>query len=66
MEQTYIQLLEQRYLPSLMNGLIRDLNIAPPESEEKLAVLRVVRMMGRQKWAQQRGGKTVHGTALEQ
>ncbi len=27
-EQTYIQLLEQRYLPSLMNGLIRDLNIA--------------------------------------
>lgn len=44
-EQTYIQLLEQRYLPSLMNGLIRDLNIAPPESEEKLAVLRVVRMM---------------------
>ena len=27
------------------NGLIRDLNIAPPESEEKLAVLRVVRMM---------------------
>lgn len=49
-----------------MNGLIRDLNIAPPESEEKLAVLRVVRMMGRQKWAQQRGGKTVHGTALEQ
>ncbi len=28
-----------------MNGLIRDSNIAPPESEEKLAVLRVVRMM---------------------
>lgn len=49
-----------------MNGLIRDLNNAPPESEEKLAVLRVLRMMGRQKWAQQRGGKTVHGAALEQ
>ena len=65
MEQTYIQLLEQRYLPSLMNGLIRDLNIAPPESEEKLAVLRVVRMM-EDKSAQQRGGKTVHGAALEQ
>lgn len=32
-------------ISSLMNGLIRDLNIAPPESEEKLAVLRVVRMM---------------------
>lgn len=28
-----------------MNGLIRDLNNAPPESEEKLAVLRVLRMM---------------------
>lgn len=39
-----------------MNGLIRDLNIAPPESEEKLAVLRVVRMM-EDKRAQQRGGK---------
>ncbi|MGG5838258.1 type VI secretion system membrane subunit TssM [Huaxiibacter chinensis] len=44
-EQTYMQLLEQRYLPSLMNGLVRDLNNAPPESEEKLAVLRVIRMM---------------------
>ncbi len=44
-KQTYIELLEQRYLPSLMNGLIRDLNIAPPESEEKLAVLRVMRML---------------------
>lgn len=44
-EQTYIQLLEQRYLPSLFNGLIRELNNAPPESEEKLAVLRVMRML---------------------
>ncbi len=44
-EKTYIQLLEQRYLPSLLNGLIRDLNNAPPESEEKLAVLRVLRMI---------------------
>ena len=44
-EQTYIHLLEQRYLPSLLNGLIRDLNNAQPESEEKLAVLRVMRMM---------------------
>ncbi len=34
-EQTYLQLLEQRYLPSLINGLIRALNDAPPESEEK-------------------------------
>ncbi|ECF3155250.1 type VI secretion system membrane subunit TssM [Salmonella enterica subsp. enterica] len=44
-EQTYIHLLEQRYLPALFNGLVRDLNNAPPESEEKLAVLRVMRMM---------------------
>lgn len=44
-EQTYIQLLEQRYLPALFNGLVRDLNNAPPESEEKLTVLRVMRMM---------------------
>ncbi|POP40628.1 type VI secretion system membrane subunit TssM [Superficieibacter electus] len=44
-EQTYLQLLEQRYLPALFNGLERDLKNAPPESEEKLAVLRVMRMM---------------------
>ncbi len=44
-EQTYLQLLEQRYLPSLFNGLVKALNAAPPESEEKLAVLRVMRML---------------------
>lgn len=44
-EQTYLHLLEQRYLPSLFNGLMKDLNNAPPESEEKLAVLRVIRML---------------------
>ena len=44
-EQTYLHLLEQRYLPALFNGLIKDLNNAPPESEEKLAVLRVIRML---------------------
>lgn len=44
-EQTYLQLLEQRYLPSLLNGLIKEMNTAPPESEEKLAVLRVIRML---------------------
>ena len=65
-EQTYIQLLEQRYLPSLMNGLIRDLNIAPPESEENARCAARSAHDGRQKWAQQRGGKTVHGAALEQ
>ncbi|BCG10650.1 type VI secretion system membrane subunit TssM [Buttiauxella agrestis] len=44
-ERTYLQLLEQRYLPALLNGLIRDLNNAEPESEKKLAVLRVIRML---------------------
>ena len=44
-EQTYLQLLEQRYLPALSNGLIKDLAAAPPGSEQKLAVLRVTRML---------------------
>lgn len=44
-EQTYLQLLEQRYLPSLFNGLAQALNAAPPGSEQKLAVLRVIRML---------------------
>ncbi len=30
-----VQLLEQRYLPSLFNGLVKAMNAAPPESEEK-------------------------------
>lgn len=44
-EQTYLQLLEQRYLPALFNGLVKEMNNAPPGSEEKLAVLRVMRML---------------------
>ncbi|SQB45292.1 Uncharacterized protein conserved in bacteria [Citrobacter koseri] len=44
-EQTYLHLLEQRYLPALLNGLVKQMNNAPPESEEKLAVLRVIRML---------------------
>lgn len=44
-EQTYLQLLEQRYLPVLTNGLIKDLAAAPQNSEQKLAVLRVLRML---------------------
>lgn len=44
-EQTYLQLLKQRYLPALFNGLVKEMNAAPPESEEKLAVLRVIRML---------------------
>ncbi|MEG0868508.1 MAG: type VI secretion system membrane subunit TssM, partial [Hafnia sp.] len=44
-EQTYLQLLEQRYLPALFNGLVKQMNAAPAESEEKLAVLREIRML---------------------
>lgn len=44
-EQTYLQLLEQRYLPALFNGLVKEMNNALPGSEEKLAVLRVIRML---------------------
>ena len=44
-ERTYLQLLEQRYLPALLNGLIKDLNEAPEGSEKKLTVLRVIRML---------------------
>ncbi|MWP27473.1 hypothetical protein GQN34_26165, partial [Escherichia coli] len=40
-----MQLLEQRDLPSLFNGLVKAMNAAPPESKEKLAVLRVMRML---------------------
>nr|WP_244175640.1 type VI secretion system membrane subunit TssM [Xenorhabdus vietnamensis] len=42
---TYLKLLEQRFLPSLMLGLLDDLNQAPAGSEEKLEILRVMRMM---------------------
>ncbi|WP_237385858.1 type VI secretion system membrane subunit TssM [Xenorhabdus sp. Sc-CR9] len=42
---TYRKLLEQRFLPSLMLGLLDDLNQAPASSEEKLEILRVMRMM---------------------
>lgn len=44
-EKTYLQLLEQRYLPALFNGLVKEMNNAPPESEQKLEVLRVIRML---------------------
>ncbi|WP_437432743.1 type VI secretion system membrane subunit TssM [Yokenella regensburgei] len=44
-EQTYLQLLEQRYLPALLNGLMKDLAAAPQGGEQKLAVLRVIRML---------------------
>lgn len=44
-EQTYLELLEQRYLPALFNGLVKEMGAAPAESEQKLAVLRVIRML---------------------
>ncbi|MDC9597609.1 type VI secretion system membrane subunit TssM [Xenorhabdus anantnagensis] len=43
--KTYLKLLEQRFLPSLMQGLLDDLNQAKVGSEEKLEILRVMRMM---------------------
>ncbi len=59
-EQTYLQLLEQRYLPALFNGPVKEMNAAPAESEEKLAVLRVIRMLEDAR-AQRRGGEAVCG-----
>ncbi|MDC9582131.1 type VI secretion system membrane subunit TssM [Xenorhabdus sp. PR6a] len=44
-EGTYLKLLEQRFLPALMRGLLDDLKQAPAGSEEKLEILRVMRMM---------------------
>ncbi|MFW0767438.1 type VI secretion system membrane subunit TssM [Trabulsiella odontotermitis] len=44
-EDTYLQLLQQRYLPALMNGLLKQLNEAPAGSNEKLNILRVMRML---------------------
>ncbi|WP_036836290.1 ImcF-related family protein, partial [Photorhabdus temperata] len=44
-ENTYLQLLSQRFLPALMNGLLDDLNQAAKGSEEKLEVLRIMRML---------------------
>lgn len=44
-EDTYLKLLQLRFLPAIMNGLLHDLNTAPKESEEKLSILRVMRMI---------------------
>lgn len=44
-ESTYLQLLQQRFVPALMSGLLEQLNAAPPGSEEKLEILRVMRML---------------------
>nr|WP_197535157.1 type VI secretion system membrane subunit TssM [Photorhabdus asymbiotica] len=69
-ESTYLQLLSQRFLPALMNGLLDDLNNAPKGSEEKLEVLRIIRMLedgsGRNKslveqYMQERWSRTFNG-----
>jgi len=44
-EETYLQLLRQRFLPAVMGGLLTDLQQAPAGSEQKMAVLRVMRML---------------------
>ncbi|WP_145557357.1 type VI secretion system membrane subunit TssM [Yersinia aldovae] len=44
-ESTYLQLLQQRFVPALMSGLLEQLNAAPKGSEEKLEILRVMRML---------------------
>lgn len=44
-EETYLKLLYLKYLPSIMNGLLSQLNEAPQGSEEKLEILRVMRML---------------------
>ncbi|HGH5989425.1 type VI secretion system membrane subunit TssM [Morganella morganii] len=44
-EKSYLQLLIERFLPAIMAGLQQDLAQAPENSEEKLAILRVMRML---------------------
>jgi type VI secretion system protein ImpL len=44
-ESMYLKLLQQRYLPDIMYGLTDELQLAPKESEQKLGVLRIMRMI---------------------
>lgn len=44
-EGSYLQLLRLRFLPAVMQGLLDDLNSAPAGSEQKLAILRIMRML---------------------
>lgn len=44
-ESAYLAMLQYRFLPALMLGLVDDMNRAPADSNEKLALLRVVRML---------------------
>lgn len=41
----YLRLLKLRYLPAIMTGLQRKLDTSPPNSDEKLETLRVMRML---------------------
>ncbi len=43
-ETSYLALLQQQFLPAVLAGLAQDLQQAPPASEEKMSVLRVMRM----------------------
>lgn len=44
-EGSYLQMLNQRFLPAVMQGLLEDLMQAPANSEHKLTILRVMRML---------------------
>ncbi|MGL4980013.1 MAG: type VI secretion system membrane subunit TssM [Plesiomonas sp.] len=44
-EKNYLELLSLRFLPAVMQGLLNDLNQASAGSEQKLAILRVMRML---------------------
>ncbi|WP_275452772.1 ImcF-related family protein, partial [Serratia sp. 506_PEND] len=43
-ETSYLALLQQQFLPAVLAGLAQDLQHAPSASEEKMSVLRVMRM----------------------
>ncbi|SDF70634.1 type VI secretion system protein ImpL [Onishia taeanensis] len=44
-DNAYLRLLEEQFLPALMVGIMDDMNQAPAGSNEKLALLRILRMM---------------------
>lgn len=44
-EKTYLRLLQQKYLPAIMDGLIGEIKAAPAGSEKKLNILRIIRMV---------------------
>lgn len=44
-ENSYLALLQQRFLPAIMQGLKQDLDNAPALSEQKLNILRIMRML---------------------